>query len=75
MKSVKKVPTPKQLIMELVKNIKALKRKGLSVDDTMKCPKIKRIQKLYSTTSGYILNDYQLKRNIKFHFQKKVKTN
>lgn len=70
-----KYPTPRQIIRKLDLAIKRCIRQGKSILDIIKTREIKKLQTLYNKTSGYILNDYQLKRMVKFKSSKSKKLN
>ena len=61
-------PTPRQIILRLHLVIKKNFRQGKGISDIIKMREIKKIQKQYNNSSGYILNNYQLKRIVKFDY-------
>ena len=51
-------PTPRQIILRLHLVIKKNFRQGKGISDIIKMREIKKIQKQYNNSSGYILNNY-----------------
>lgn len=67
---ISECPTPRQIILRLHLVIKKNFRQGKGISDIIKMREIKKIQKQYNNSTGYILNNYQLKRIVKFDYLK-----
>jgi hypothetical protein len=63
--------TQKQMILDLNKEIKKELKAGKDVKDICNSRNIKKIVKEYNTKTGYVINDYQLKRMVKSMSPKK----